>query len=84
MLWNHARHIIVYERSTRTVPRYKGSQPPEFEGLAALRKVREYIEITQRHRTYPDSGAGLRSAGPLRGSFFETTTIPATLSGSAP
>ncbi|HPA50380.1 MAG TPA: hypothetical protein PLP50_02150 [Thermoanaerobaculia bacterium] len=77
MLWNHARHVIVYERTTRTAPRYThGEQPDDFEGLAALRKVREYVEILQPRRDYPDFPAGLPYAGPLQRSTFETTVIP--------
>lgn len=76
MLWNHARHVIVYERTTRTAPRYKCEQPGDFEGLAALRKVREYIEITQPSRAYPDVAGSARRSGPLIGSFFESVVIP--------
>ncbi len=89
MLWNRARHVIVYERSTRRAPRYGVDenkpdpptdtwewQAPEFEGLAALRKVREYVEITEPKRSYPDSPASTPIAGPLKASFFETTVIP--------
>lgn len=81
MLWHHARHVIVYERTTRTAPRYVGQQPKDFEGLAALRKVKEYIEITQPRRGYPDLGADPGAtdrplAGPLTAGFFETTVIP--------
>ncbi len=76
MLWNHSRHVIVYERSTRTAPRYVRDQPTEFEGLAALRKVKEFVEITQPHRTYPDGSGTERRSGPLVGSFFESITIP--------
>ncbi|MFO1435492.1 MAG: hypothetical protein U1F34_03690 [Gammaproteobacteria bacterium] len=76
MLWNHARHVIVYERSTRRVPRYVNDQP-EYNGLAALRKVKEYIEITQQRRTYPDFPVDRPTpGGPLIGCFFETTVIP--------
>ncbi len=76
MLWNHARHVIVYERSTRTAPRYIFDQKPDFEGLAALRKVKEYIEITQAHRAFPDIAGSERRSGPLVGCFFESTMIP--------
>ncbi|MBV1839078.1 hypothetical protein [Photobacterium ganghwense] len=89
MLWHHARHVIVYERTTRTASRYKhegiqnghadfDSQSDGFEGLAALRKVKEYVEITQPQRSYPETGDGTRktNAGPLVGATFETTTIP--------
>ncbi|HEX4497508.1 MAG TPA: hypothetical protein VIE43_17675, partial [Thermoanaerobaculia bacterium] len=82
MLWHHARHVIVYERTTRTMPRYDKLQPKGFEGLAAMRKVREYIEIMQPRRGYPDFGDASASsdgpplAGPIAGGFFETTVIP--------
>jgi hypothetical protein len=76
MLWNQARHVIVYERSRRTARPYVDTQPQDFEGLAALRKVREYVEITQKRRAYPDGRGNARRTGPLVGAFFETTTIP--------
>lgn len=86
-LWNHARHVIVYERTSRRAPRYKFGDPPEyadtwdhqtsaFEGFMALRKMREYIEITQPRRTYPDSRADASAAGPFIQSTFETVIIP--------
>ena len=78
MLWHHARHVIVYERTTRTVPRYRLDQPNDFEGLAALRKVKEYIEIKQPHRSYPDFAFAEERppAGPVTGCAFETIVIP--------
>lgn len=86
MLWNRARHVIVYERSTRRAPRYLTDphiagdtleyQTDAFDGFAALRKVREYIEITEQKRSYPDTSATRPIAGPLRASFHETTIIP--------
>lgn len=88
MLWNHARHVITYERSSRTAPRY--AQPPQnddgsdyldyqtadHDGFMALRKVREYIEITQPRRRYPDTPTDLPLAGPCKQSSFETVVIP--------
>jgi len=85
MLWHHARHVIVYERSTRTAPRYRrrhadpsiaDQQPSGFEGLAALRKVKEYIEVTQPKRAYPDYPTAVPANAFLAGAFFETTIIP--------
>lgn len=88
MTWNRARHVIVYERTTRMSPRYKGDgrpptdgkdrleQQPPFGGVAALRKVREYVEITEPRRRYPDLGAERVVAGPLLQSVFATTVIP--------
>lgn len=90
MLWNKARHVIVYERTTRRVERYEedienpGWDPdlddlevqPPFKGLAALRKVREYVEITEPRRSYPDSRAARPICGPLTQSVFSTVVIP--------
>jgi hypothetical protein len=84
MLWNKARHVIVYERTTRRPRRYEGTETdqddlevqPEFKGLAALRKVREYVEITEPRRRYPDSRAERPISGPLTQSVFNTTVIP--------
>lgn len=82
MLWHRARHVIVYERSTRTAPRYQrkggeqADQPDGFEGLAVLRKVREYVEITQPRRLYPDSSTALPINGPLLAATFDTVIIP--------
>ncbi|TXI29237.1 MAG: hypothetical protein E6Q60_04875 [Nitrosomonas oligotropha] len=86
MTWNKARHVIMYERTTRRASRYVGSAPtdgkdniekqPPFEGVAALRKVREYIEITEPRRRYPDTPTELPISGPLVQSVFATTVIP--------
>jgi hypothetical protein len=87
MLWNHARHVIVYQRSSRRAPRYGLGDDPfpgdtydeqtaHFEGFMALRKVREYVEITQPRRSYPDFDDRLPFAGPIRQSTFETAVIP--------
>lgn len=88
MAWNKARHVIVYERTTRRAPRYKGTgteptdqlddleSQPEFDGVAALRKVREYVEITEPRRRYPDIETTQALGGPLLQSHFSTTIIP--------
>ncbi|GFE87965.1 AAA family ATPase [Steroidobacter agaridevorans] len=88
MLWNHARHVIVYERTSRTAPRYaKQSDLPDgqddwdcqtgaFDGYMALRKVREYVEITQPRRTYPDVATDRPISGPFVQSTFESVVIP--------
>ncbi|WP_276289601.1 hypothetical protein [Cupriavidus basilensis] len=88
MLWNKARHVIVYERTTKRADRYDDENgeykagvdnlecQPEFGGLAALRKVREYVEITEARRSYPDSRTSLPISGPLTQSVFTSTVIP--------
>lgn len=85
--WNHARHVIVYQRTSRRAPRYGlgaadfpgdtyDQQRPGFEGFMALRKVREYVEITQPRRALHDGNPGVPLAGPIGQSTFETTIIP--------
>jgi hypothetical protein len=82
MTWHRARHVIVYERSTRTAPRYQAfngkpaDQPDNFEGLAAMRKVREYVEITQPLRQFPDTSTDSPINGPLLAMHFNTVVIP--------
>ena len=87
MLWNRARHVIVYERTVRPAPRYRDPgagpgqddwerQSTDFDGLAALRKVREYIEITEPKRLYPETASTRPISGPIRASSFETIVIP--------
>jgi hypothetical protein len=88
MLWNHARHVIVYERTSRRAPRYgAGPGDPEgadlldwqsgkFEGYMALRKVREYVEITQQRRTYPDTPQDAPANAFFMQSTFESFVIP--------
>lgn len=85
--WNRARHVIVYQRSRRRAPRYEGAGGPykydsydeqlgDFDGFMALRKVREYIEITEPRRPQFGNGAGPPLVGMLGQSTFETTIIP--------
>lgn len=92
MMWNKARHVVVYERTTRRAPRYDYAEgddgrpeiplhddlevQPPLAGIAALRKVREYIEITEARRRYPDSSTERPAAGPLVQCTFATTVIP--------
>jgi hypothetical protein len=82
MLWTRAKHVIVYERTVKTPDRYRPSEPPlrsdqprEFEGLAMMRKVREYIEILQPTRDFPDFGETTRYSGCLLSNRFETIKI---------
>lgn len=73
-LWNHARHVVVYERTAMCNPRYteatSSRQQERQTGRAFLRKVDEYIEVLQTRRTYPDSGAAERLCACLAGSDF--------------
>jgi hypothetical protein len=54
--WNRAKHVIVYERTCNPSAQF----PPEATLVdrtrrPVLRKVREYVELLQPERRYPDS-----------------------------
>jgi hypothetical protein len=50
--WNLAKHVIVYERTV--VPAIQMDKQNKLLGRPVLRKVREYIEILEDTRSYPD------------------------------
>lgn len=50
--WNLAKHVIVYERTVAPAPRMSGQNA--LLGRPVLRKVREYIEILEMTRRFPD------------------------------
>jgi hypothetical protein len=75
-LWHRAKHVIVYERTVNSSAQFA----PETTGASrtrrpVLRKVREYIEILEVRRNYPDFEAPLRMAGFLRGVQFNSNQI---------
>ncbi|HYF85016.1 hypothetical protein [Azospirillum sp.] len=74
-LYNTAKHVIEYSRTMRRPERYRAEQPDGFDGLAALRKVREYIQITQPQRAYPDLAVEETPPGSLLECAFETIEI---------
>jgi hypothetical protein len=71
--WHHAKHVTVYERSVRPSRQFYLQQLP-LEGRPILRKVSEYIEITQKIRSYPESGAPI-SCGFVQGVEFKSVRI---------
>lgn len=59
--WNKAKHVIVYERTVIPSRQFGlGGQQSRLEGTAFVRKVKEYVEILEKTRSYPD-GAGRRT-----------------------
>ncbi|HEY0836991.1 MAG TPA: hypothetical protein VGE72_23975 [Azospirillum sp.] len=74
-LYNAAKHVIVYARTVRRPAKYADDQPDGFDGLAALRKVREYVQITQPRRAYPDIAVEETPPSCLLESAFETIEI---------
>jgi hypothetical protein len=75
VFWHKAKHAIEYER---TVIRsdYEKSQP-EFTGRPVVRKVREYVEILEPEKKYPDfDGHSTKDTGAVNACVFKSTIIP--------
>jgi hypothetical protein len=60
VFWNKAKHVIVYERTVVPSRQFyleqnpSGPTPPISYGIPILRKVREYVEILEEERRFPD------------------------------
>ncbi|RWB69720.1 hypothetical protein [Mesorhizobium sp.] len=56
--WHRAKHVVVYERtinpSAQFAPKFKDDPKRTRSRRPILRKVREYIELLQPERAYPD------------------------------
>lgn len=75
-LWHRAKHVIVYERTVNPSAQFAPEQGGETRTRRpVIRKVREYVEIIQPRRDYPDFGAPPRTAGFLRGVQFNSQQI---------
>jgi hypothetical protein len=79
-LWHRAKHVVVYERtvnaSAQFAPKYAEDQKRSRSRRPILRKVREYIELLQPVRSYPDfDGATQRNAGFLESVRFNSNII---------
>ncbi|MEM9293918.1 MAG: hypothetical protein AAGD01_19725 [Acidobacteriota bacterium] len=57
VFWHRAKHIIVYERSVVPSRQFVNDQNP-LGGRPVLRKVREYVELLENTRSYPDKLGG--------------------------
>ncbi len=73
VLWNHAKHVVVYERTVQPSAQFQESQDLLL-GRPIVRKVEEYIEILQPIRQYPESGAAIQTAC-VQGSEFKSKII---------
>jgi hypothetical protein len=72
VFWHRAKHVIVYERSVVPSRQFQNDQNP-LGGRPVLRKVREFVEILENERSYPDSGGGTsRQLGFIRRMTFAT------------
>ncbi|MCF0075659.1 hypothetical protein LZD49_34625 [Dyadobacter sp. CY261] len=77
VFWNKAKHVIEYER---TVVPSKQFRNTENVGRVIMRKVREFVEILEPERNYPEFGAEPSSAGSILGTRFKSKKIPVSSS----
>jgi hypothetical protein len=82
VLWNKAKHVIVYERSADEsgqgyleLPDPKPQNADKLRGRPLLRKVREYIEIIEEVRAYPEGSSAPSVRGFVAGSDFRTAKV---------
>jgi hypothetical protein len=79
-LWHRAKHVVVYERtvnpSAQFAPKHEDDPDRTRSRRPILRKVREYIELREPERAYPDfDNAVPRSAGFLDRVRFNSKII---------
>lgn len=74
--WNKAKHVIEYERATVPSDQFADTQPPHL-GRPLVRKVREFIEILEPERSYPDFPNDAPDApGSVKSIKFKKKIIP--------
>ncbi len=72
--WNLAKHVIIYERTVAPTEQFKDKQEHHL-GRPLLRKVREFVELLQPVRKYPEFGAEAISRGFVTGDEFKSRVI---------
>ena len=76
VLWNHALHVTVFERTVQPTTQFAQEQGI-FAGRPLIRKTSEYVEILETSRSYPESSSGNPvTTGFVLGSEFKSTRIP--------
>jgi len=79
-LWHRAKHVVVYERtvnpSAQFAPTYDEDRQRTRSRRPVIRKVREFIELLEYERAYPDfPQAPARSCGFLKRVRFNSRII---------
>jgi hypothetical protein len=75
-LWHRAKHVILYERTVNPSAQFAPVAGGDTRTRRpVIRKVREYIEIIQPRRNYPDFEAAPRMSGCLRAVQFNSNRI---------
>ncbi|HKQ74054.1 MAG TPA: hypothetical protein VJ810_10165 [Blastocatellia bacterium] len=75
MLWNTAKHVITYERSVVASEQFSENSAG-WQGRPVVRKMREYVELLQPERHYPEFGEAPRVRGFVLAAKFGQTIIP--------
>lgn len=76
IFWHKAKHVIEYERTVVRSEYEKENQNPLL-GRPLVRKVREYIEILEPEKKYPDfEGHSPKDTGAVNACVFKSTIIP--------
>lgn len=76
VFWNIAKHVIVYERTVLPHDQFHDQQAGQHFGRPVVRKAREYVDIIEPERAYPEKGAAPRSRGFVEACLFRTRRIP--------
>jgi hypothetical protein len=74
VFWNLAKHVIIYERTVAPTEQFFDKQNPHLQ-RPLLRKVREFVELLQPVRKYPEFGAEPVSRGFVTGTEFKSRII---------
>jgi len=74
VFWNRAKHVIVYERTTRRAERYEEVQN-ELKHLPIVRKVDEYIELLEPERRFAPPDRPAQTTGFVQGLKFADRII---------
>lgn len=76
VLWNKARHVIVYERTTVPSEQFQGEQSHDFDGWPIIRKTEEYIEPIEIKRKFDsETSKDLNACGFIESSEFISQKI---------
>lgn len=75
IFWNRAKHVIVYERSVLKGEQF-GSVQQNRAGWPLMRKVREYVEILEPQRAFPEGNSARKTRGFVEAIAFVSTIIP--------
>jgi len=75
VVWNRAKHVIIYERTVAPSLQFTGGQQWHL-GRPIVRKVREFVELLEPRRVFAKEGGDPLSTGTLLAAFFPSTRIP--------